>query len=62
MRVEINKKRIAFATMHIYKLYNSFFKNYKTIYKKRSLLTIETTLRISSENVLIKNFDFYYIT
>ena len=47
--------------MHIYKIYNLFFRDYNTIYDKESLLTIATTLRISSENVLIENFNLYYI-
>jgi len=62
MRVKIDEKRIVLVIMHIYKAYSSSFKDYKTIYNKRSLLVIETTLRMSSESVLIKNFNFYYIT
>jgi len=62
MRVEIDKERIVFTIIHVYKVYSSFSKNYKTIYDKRSLLIIKTTLYILSENVLIKNSNLYYAT
>jgi len=46
MRVKIDKEQTTRAIMHVYKVYNSLFKDYKTIYNKRNLLVIETTLRI----------------
>ena len=61
MRVKIDKEQIARVIMHVYKIYNLFFKNYKVIYNKRSLLIIETILRILSENILIKDFNLYYV-
>jgi len=44
----------------MYKIYNLFSRNYKTIYNKRSFLAIKTILRISNKNVLIENFNFYF--
>jgi len=60
MRVKIDEKQIVFATMHVYKVYNLFSKDYETIYDKRNLLIIEIALHISSESVLIKDFNLYY--
>jgi len=60
MRVKSDEKQIVFATMHVYKVYNLFSKDYETIYDKRNLLIIEITLHISSESVLIKDFNLYY--
>jgi len=60
IRVKINKEQTTRATIYIYKVYNLFFKDYKTIYNKKSLLIIATTLHISSESILIEDFNLYY--
>jgi len=40
MHVKINKEQTTCATIYIYRIYNLSFRNYKTIYNKRSLLVI----------------------
>ncbi len=61
MNIEIDKNQTTYIKVYIYKVYNLSFRNYDAIYNKESSSTIATTLRISNENVLIENFNFYYI-
>jgi len=46
MRVKIDKEQTTCVTIYIYKVYNSFSKDYKIIYNKRNLSIIKTTLRM----------------
>ena len=46
--------------MYIYKIYNLSFRDYDTIYNKKNLLAIATTLYISNKNILVENFNFCY--
>jgi len=60
MHVKIDKEQTTCATMHVYRIYNLSFKDYKTIYNKRSLLTIKMILYMQSKSILIEDFNLYY--
>jgi len=49
-----------YKTMYIYKVYNLLSRDYKTIYKKRSLLTIKIALRILGKSILTGDFNLHY--
>jgi len=59
LQIQTSNAQVICELIYIYKVYNASFRNYKII-KKKSLLEIETTLRMLKECVLIENFNLYY--
>ena len=58
--IKIDSDQTIRTTIQIYNIYNLSSKDYKAIYNKKSLSIIATILRISSENVLVEDFNLYY--